>query len=213
MADSSPLAGLSDRAARILNLVGELADAIRVNEQSPNNETQRRVASAWKAMLPAIVEVGESLPSDPSPIADWIREVGRVSKWFDGELRKHGLADVLFRFNCDGFIRVADEGETLFREMAANRDPFAFVDSPAAVNPSGIDTTPAIPIRSGRAPTAIAGRLEAFRNSLVAKWIVHRAPISHVRTYESDGQQYVDVPIGLTVGISGDELMQCVLNK
>jgi hypothetical protein len=145
MADSSPLAGLLDRAARILKLVGELADAIQGNEHSPGDETQRRIATAWKALFPAIVEAGESLPSDPSPIADWIREVGRVSKWFDGAVRQHGLAEVLFRFNCDGFIRVADEGQSLFREMAAKHDPFAFVESPSASNPLGIGTTPATP--------------------------------------------------------------------
>lgn len=145
MADSSPLAGLLDRAAQILNLVGELADAIRTNEHSPGDEIQRRVATAWNSLLPAIVEVGESLPPDPNPVGDWIRKVGRVSKWFDGAVRQHGLANVLFRFNCDGFIRVDEEGRALFKEMAAKRDPFAFVDAPAASSPLGIDTTPATP--------------------------------------------------------------------
>ncbi len=145
MADFSPLAGLLDRATRILGLVGELADAIRRNELSPDDETQRPVAEAWKALLPAIVDVGESLPPDPHPVADWIREVGRVSKWFDGVLRKHGMAGGLFGFNCDGFIRVADEGQKLIRDMTATRDRFAFVDAPLGVDQLGIDTTPATP--------------------------------------------------------------------
>lgn len=143
MADSSPSAGLSDRAAQILQLVGELADAIRANEHSSGDETLQRVASAWKSLLPAIVEVGESLPAGPDPVADWIREVSRVSKWFDDAARQHGLADVLFRFNCDGFLRVEEEGRALLNDMAANQDAFAVVDVEPVL--SLLDRYPATP--------------------------------------------------------------------
>ena len=146
MADSSPSAGLSDRAAQILQLVGELADAIRANEHSSGDETLQRVASAWKSLLPAIVEVGESLPADPDPVADWIREVGRVSKWFDDAVRQHCLADVLFRFNCDGFLRVEEEGRALLNDMAANQDAFAVVNfEPVTPVFSLLDRFPATP--------------------------------------------------------------------
>ncbi|MDA1326297.1 MAG: hypothetical protein O3C34_16325 [Proteobacteria bacterium] len=143
MADSSPPAGLSDRAAQILKLVGELADAIRANEHSSRDETLQQVASAWKSLFPAIVELGETLPAEPDPVTDWIREVSRVSKWFDDAARQHGLADVLFRFNCDGFLRVEEEGRALLNDMAANQDAFAVVDVEPVL--SLLDRYPATP--------------------------------------------------------------------
>lgn len=142
MADSHPLAGLLDRATHVLKLVGEQADAILANERSPGDETQQRAAAAWKALRPAIIETGESLPSDPNPMADWIREVGRVAQQFDEAVRHHGLAEVLFSGAGDDFMRVAEKGQILLREMKAKRNPFAFVDAPADGNPSGIDNTP-----------------------------------------------------------------------
>jgi hypothetical protein len=179
-----------DRAAQILDLVVELADAIRDNEHSPGEESQRRVASAWKALRPAIIEVGESLPSDPNPVADWIREVGRVSKQFEGALRQHGLAHVLFWYNCASFDRVAHEGQKLFSEMAAKRYPFAFVDAPAASNPSGaaVETPKQIepaaePVGDTSTPTKAKrrGRKKANyetvqkEDALAAKWKRARA--------------------------------------
>jgi hypothetical protein len=134
MADSSPQAGLLDRAASLLPLVGELADAIRENERWPDEETQQRAAAAWKALRPAIIEAGASCPPEANPLADWIRDVGRAAQRFDRAVRQHGLAEVLFSRNCEGFLRVAEQGQTLWREMTAKRDPFAFVDAPAASN-------------------------------------------------------------------------------
>ncbi len=94
MAGSSPL-DLSGQAPRILELVEELASGISENDISPGDERRRRVASAWSALLLAIVDIGKSLPPNPSPWADWVREVGRVSRWFDGLIREHGLVPVL----------------------------------------------------------------------------------------------------------------------
>jgi hypothetical protein len=143
MADSSPPAGLSDRAAQILKLVGELADAIRASEHSSSDETLQRVASAWKSLFPAIVELGETLPAEPDPVTDWIREVGRVSKWFSDAVGQRGLSDVLFRSNCDGFLRVEEKGRALFKEIAAKRDQFAFVNAPAFTLLDRFPATPA----------------------------------------------------------------------
>ncbi len=134
MADSSPRSDLLDRAASLLPRVGELADAIRTNERWPEEKTQQRAAAAWKALRPAILEAGASLPPEANPLADWIRDVGRAAQRFDRAVRQHGLAEVLFSQNCEGFLRVAEQGQTLLQQMTAQHDPFAFVDAPAQPN-------------------------------------------------------------------------------
>lgn len=182
MADSSPLVGLLERTAQILELVGELARGIWENELSPGEENRRRVASAWNALLPAIVEIGKSLPPEPSPLADWIREVGRVSRWFDDVIHQHGLTDALFRYNCDGFVRVAEEGRALFKDLAVKRDSFEFVDEPNAGDAANgalslLDRFPATPVGH-------VGFLEFVRDEVHNAAEVKRQQI--VRRYSGD---------------------------
>lgn len=143
MADSSPPTGLLDRASHLLELVGELANGIREHIRLPVEEKQpcqRRIKSAWEALLPAVIEAGQSLPPDPNPVADWIRELGRVSRWFDDATQKQRLEEVLFQSDGDWFIGVAEKGRALLKQQTANRDPFAFVDERTA---EPIDLPPA----------------------------------------------------------------------
>lgn len=134
MADSVPLASFLDRATHLLKHVSEMAEGIRANEYSPGEESQQRVDLAWSTLLPAFFQAAESCPPDPNPITDWIRGVGEVCTWFNDVIRQYGLPEVLFRFNCDGFIRACEEGWKLFREMSAECDPFVVIGAPAIDN-------------------------------------------------------------------------------
>ncbi len=160
MADNSALAGLLERASQLLDLVVELASGIRENEFSPGDENRRRIASAWFALLPRVVEIGQSLPTEPNPVADWIREVGRVAQWFDDATQERGFSDVLFLSNCDGFIRVAEEGRALIQELSAKQhDPFAFVnDVPAE--------TESVELHCPETPALQVAFLESLRDEL-----------------------------------------------
>jgi len=131
MVDSSTPGELLDVARRVHALVDHLARCILDSDRTSgveNEENTERVQTAWNELRPVIIEAGQLLPSASSPIADWILEVARVARWFDGELRTRSLSGLLFGVNCEGFQRVAQTGRKLLDQWPANDDPFAFVD-------------------------------------------------------------------------------------
>jgi hypothetical protein len=156
MADSSPLAGLLDRAGKVFSLAGKLGRAFHEDHQRQagqsdpagwNRHTRR--FEEFCASLLGLRDAMESPSDEFAPIAKPLLEADRVAERIrDGMQRTDGRNLSAYQDYYPDLNSVCEDGWRAVREVArANlpNDPFGFVDKPLAKKPSGINTTPAHP--------------------------------------------------------------------
>jgi hypothetical protein len=159
VADPSPLAGLLDRAGRVISLAGQLARAFTDEYDRQGSGLRTVDPTAWGRQQPAfnvfcnaLLELRDEMQNPPDgfePVAEVLMNAARVAKQIrdvmqttDGQTWQSFL-DFRFHFNSI----VAKGGKAIRTVTKARRldDPFAFVEQPAARPAAGIDTTPTVP--------------------------------------------------------------------
>lgn len=133
------------QAAGLFRLVRDLDDSLNSRPSDPFGTA--RAERVWTQLLQAVIAAGKALPAEPSPLADWIRELGREAKQFDELVQKHGMQAIVSRFNVPGFGRLTDSGERLLRELKPKPvDPFAFIEPPTeALHPNAAPPSTSAP--------------------------------------------------------------------
>lgn len=156
MADSSPLAGLLDRAGKVFSLAGNLGRAFHEEHQGQGRQIDpagwNRHAPDFDNFCAALLDLRDAMQNPPdgfAPVAESLMEAARIAK---------GIRDAMQRADCRTWAAyleffphlnsACEDGWRAVKEVTKARrldDPFAFVDEPAASNPLDIDTTPATP--------------------------------------------------------------------
>ncbi len=156
MADSSPLAGLLDRAGKVFSLAGKLGRAFHEEHQGQGRQIApsgwNHHATAFDEFCAALLDLRDAMQNPPdgfAPVAKPLLEAARIAKGIRVAMqRPDGRTWAAHLEFFPHLNSVYEDGWRAIKEVTKTRrpdDPFAFVDEPAASNPLGIDTTPATP--------------------------------------------------------------------
>ena len=158
MADTSPPAGLLDRAGRVFSLAWQLARAFteEYNRQGTGHKTvdptawgrQRPAFEEYCAAVLELREVVQQPPAGLEPVAEALRQAAQTAKQIrdtmqtvDGQMWQSFIE---FRFHLNSVGATGEQALERVRKAQRFDDPFAFLETPAPPT-NGIDTTPTVP--------------------------------------------------------------------
>jgi hypothetical protein len=153
MADSSPLAGLLDRAGKVFSLAGKLGRAFYEERQGQGRQIDPagwyRHAPEFDEFCAALLNLRDAMQNPPDgfgPVAKPLLEAARIAKGIrDAMQRPDGRTWAAYLEFFPHLNSVCEDGWRAVKEVTKTRrldDPFAFVDEPAL---SLLDRFPATP--------------------------------------------------------------------
>lgn len=159
MADTSPLAGLLDRAGLVFSLADQLGWAFQREREGQGKVVKVVDPTSWECHRPAfdefcaaVLELREPMQNPPdgfAPVAQALLDAARLAKQIRGVMQTtYGITWAQYLDFYPHLNKAAGAGRRAIREVKkALRldDPFAFVDRPATGKEVGIDTTPTPP--------------------------------------------------------------------
>lgn len=159
MADSSPLAGLLDRASHVFSLAQQLGASFERERGADEFRYHDRELHSWRRHRPAceeyckaVLDLKDAIQNPPqsfAPVAQALLKAARVAKQIGAVMQtSEGRTWDSFLEFFPELNSVAAAGRQALREVSeASRqvDPFAFVDQPPAGTANGIDVTPTTP--------------------------------------------------------------------
>jgi len=142
MADSSPLAGLLDRAGNVFSVAGKLGRAFHEEHQAQRGQVD---AASWDRHKPAfdefcaaLLDLRDAMQNPPdgfAPVAKPLLEAARIAKSIrEAMQRPDGRTWAAYLEFFPHLNSVCDDGWQAVKEVTKARrldDPFAFVDAPA----------------------------------------------------------------------------------
>jgi hypothetical protein len=158
MADTSPLAGLLDRASHVFRLAWQLARTFQ-EERGTGGGFRQIDPTSWTRNQPtfnefcaAILDLRDAMQNPPEgffPVAQALLKAAGIAKQIRDVMQtSDGRTWAAFLDFFPDLNSVAAEGREAIQEVTRARrldDPFAFVDQAAAGKGSDIDTTPTLP--------------------------------------------------------------------
>lgn len=158
MADTSPLAGLLDRAGKVFLLAWRLGRTFQQERGTEDGVRQidpegwDRHEPAFNEFCAAVLDLRDTMQNPPegfAPVAQSLLKAAGVAKQIRDAMRMaDGRAWASFLDFFPELNSVAASGREAIKEVTKARrlhDPFAFVDQPAKGKNTGIDTTPTLP--------------------------------------------------------------------
>jgi len=188
MADTSPLAGLLDRAGHVFGLANELGWAFSKDRKRRGEGFKLSDPHGWERhesdfneFYSSLLELQAPMQNPPAgfaPVAEVLLKTAQIAKQIRDTMQTaDGRAGAEYLDFFPALNSAATAGREAIKAATKARradDPFAFVDKPAASEKLGIDTTPTLAkpppgliAAAGRAIPDIMGPIQPDHNDAV----------------------------------------------